>query len=188
MVEKKVNPKIRELDSQAIRANIDKLKEELRTLRNAKASSGSATKLAKIKGVRKNIARNLTALNRKERDRVAGNLHKSSGKRAIYLRTKLTRAVRRELSKYQKSKRIVKVVKKESNFPLRRYGLKAWLASYLNLNLFFVMSCRQSGWSCGQLIALGDGRRRRSIQSMLDLSDLFCWCCLWYQKWLSESF
>ena len=98
MVEKKINQKIRELDSTGVRANIDKLREELRTLRNAKAASGSASKLAKIKGVRKNIARNLTALNRKERDRLAANLHKGSKKRAIFLRSKLTRAVRRQLT------------------------------------------------------------------------------------------
>jgi ribosomal protein L29 len=63
MVEKQVNKKIRESDVQTIRGNIDRLKEELRNLRNAKASSGSASKLAKIKGVRRNIARNLTILN-----------------------------------------------------------------------------------------------------------------------------
>ena len=63
MVEKQVNKKIRESDAQAIRANLERLKEELRNLRNAKASSGSASKLAKIKGVRRNIARNLTILN-----------------------------------------------------------------------------------------------------------------------------
>ena len=125
MVEKKVNQKIREGDSQAVRASIDNLREELRTLRNAKAASGSASKLAKIKGVRKNIARNLTALNRKERDRLAGNLHKNSGKRAVFLRSKLTRALRRKLSLHQKSKQIVKAQKKASNFPLRKYGLKA---------------------------------------------------------------
>lgn len=125
MVEKKVNQKIREGDSQSVRANIDRLREELRTLRNAKASSGSASKLAKIKGVRKNIARNLTALNRKERDRMAGDLHKNSKKRALFLRSKLTRAFRRSLTKAQKSKKIVKVQKKISNFPVRKYGLKA---------------------------------------------------------------
>lgn len=125
MVEKKVNQKIREGDSQTVRASIDRLREELRTLRNAKASSGSASKLAKIKGVRKNIARNLTALNRKERDRLAGDLHKNSKKRALFLRSKLTRAFRRKLSAHQKSKKIVKLQKKESNFPLRRFGLKA---------------------------------------------------------------
>ena len=125
MVEKKVNQKIRDCDSAAVRANIDKLREELRTLRNAKASSGSASKLAKIKGVRKNIARNLTALNRKERDRLAGNLHKNSGKRALFLRSKLTRAFRRKLTHHQKSKQILKVKKVAVNFPLRKYGLKA---------------------------------------------------------------
>jgi len=125
MVEKKINQRIRESDSQGIRANLDRLKEELRTLRNAKASSGSASKLAKIKGVRKNIARNLTALNRKERDRLAGSLHRGSKKRAVFLRSKLTRAVRRQLTTHQKSKQIVKTQKKESNFPLRRYGVKA---------------------------------------------------------------
>lgn len=125
MVEKKVNQKIREGDAQTIRLNIEKLKDELRNLRNAKASSGSATKLAKIKGVRKNIARNLTALNQKERSRVAGSLHKHSGKRAIYLRSKLTRAIRRELTTHQKRKQIEKLRKKQTNFPQRKFGLKA---------------------------------------------------------------
>jgi large subunit ribosomal protein L35e len=125
MVEKKINQRIRENDSQGIRANIDKLKEELRTLRNAKAASGSASKLAKIKGVRKNIARNLTALNKKQRDGLSGDLHKDSKKRAIFLRSKLTRAYRRKLTPHQKSKKILKVQKREQNFPLRKYGLKA---------------------------------------------------------------
>jgi len=132
MVEKKVNQKIRDTDVQTIRANVDKLRDELRTLRNAKASSGSATKLAKIKGVRKNIARNLTALSQKERTSAAGNLHKGSTKRAIFLRSKLTRAFRRNLTTHQKSKQIAKIQKRESNFPARRFGLRAWLGLYLN--------------------------------------------------------
>ena len=86
MVEKKVCNKIRENDSAAIRANIDKLKDELRNLRNSKAASGSATKLAKIKTVRKNIARNLTILNQKERKALADKSHKDSVKRPIFLR------------------------------------------------------------------------------------------------------
>eukprot|EP00178_Gracilaria_changii_P012520 TRINITY_DN35474_c0_g1_i1.p2 TRINITY_DN35474_c0_g1~~TRINITY_DN35474_c0_g1_i1.p2 ORF type:complete len:126 (+),score=13.30 TRINITY_DN35474_c0_g1_i1:27-404(+) len=125
MVEKKVCHKIREQEAEAIRANLEKLKEELRTLRNSKASSGSATKLAKIKIVRKNIARNLTILNNKERTKLAGNLHAASGKRAKFLRSKLTRAVRRRLTNFQKTKQISKVTKKQLNFPVRKYGLKA---------------------------------------------------------------
>jgi large subunit ribosomal protein L35e len=125
MVEKQVNKKIRDSDVQTIRANVDKLKEELRNLRNAKASSGSASKLAKIKGVRKNIARNLTILNQKERTTAAGTLHSASGKRALFLRTKLTRAFRRQLTHHQKSKQIAKLAKRAANFPIRSYGLKA---------------------------------------------------------------
>ena len=125
MVEKKVCHKIRESDAETIRANIEKLKEELRTLRNSKASSGSATKLAKIKIVRKNIARNLTILNSKERASLAGSLHKQSGKRAVFLRSKLTRAVRRRLTQHQRTKQITKVQKKQQNFPTRKYGLRA---------------------------------------------------------------
>ena len=117
--------KIRDSDAETIRVNIQKLKDELRTLRNAKASSGSATKLAKIKTVRKNIARNLTILNQKERTNLASNLHKSSGKRAVFLRAKLTRAVRRRLTTQQRTKKILKVQKREQNFPVRKYGLRA---------------------------------------------------------------
>ena len=125
MVEKKVCQKIRDSEAEAIRANIDKLKDELRTLRNSKASSGSATKLAKIKTVRRNIARSLTILNQKERANLEGKLHAGSGKRAIFLRSKLTRAVRRSLTLHQKTKQIAKVQKRSLNFPTRNYGLRA---------------------------------------------------------------
>lgn len=125
MVEKKVCHKIREADTEAIKATIEKLKEELKTLRNSKASSGSATKLAKIKTVRRNIARNLTILNQKTRLSLAGKLHSNSGKRAIFLRKKLTRAVRRELTLHQKGKQITKTRKRQLNFQTRKYALKA---------------------------------------------------------------
>jgi large subunit ribosomal protein L35e len=81
--------------------------------------------LAKIKTVRKNIARNLTILNQKERANLAGGLHKKSSKRAIFLRTKLTRAVRKGLTVHQKTKLITKSDKKQLNFPVRRYALRA---------------------------------------------------------------
>ena len=125
MVEKKVCHKIRESDSQTIRANIEKLKNDLRTLRNSKAASGSATKLAKIKLVRRNIARNLTILNQKERKTLSDKSHSGSVKRPIFLREKLTRAYRRQLTKHQRTKKIAKTQKKALNFPLRKYGLRA---------------------------------------------------------------
>lgn len=125
MVEKKVCQKIRDTDVEAIKVAIEKLKDELKALRNSKASSGSATKLAKIKTVRRNIARNLTILNQKERNTLAGKLHKQSGKRAIFLRTKLTRAVRRSLTLHQKTKQITKSEKRQLNYPVRKFALRA---------------------------------------------------------------
>ncbi len=125
MVEKKVCQKIRDTDVEAIKVAIQKLKDELKTLRNSKASSGSATKLAKIKTVRRNIARNLTILNQKERTSLAGKLHKQSGKRAIFLRTKLTRAVRRSLTLHQKTKQITRSEKRQLNYPVRKFALRA---------------------------------------------------------------
>ena len=78
-----------------------------------------------IQVVRKNIARHLTILNEKARKRVGGELHLGSAKRAQELRVKLTRAFRRRLTSHQKNARLVKTQKKLSNFPLRRFGLKA---------------------------------------------------------------
>ena len=75
--------------------------------------------------MRKNIARHLTILNEKARKRVAGDLHQGSAKRAQHLRIKLTRAFRRRLTPHQKNARLVKTQKKQSNFPLRRFGLRA---------------------------------------------------------------
>ncbi len=75
--------------------------------------------------MRKNIARNLTILNQKERTSLGGKIHKGSVKRPIFLRNKLTRAVRRRLTIHQKTKQIVKIQKKNENFPVRKYGLRA---------------------------------------------------------------
>ena len=123
----------------------------MRNLRNAKASSGSAAKLAKIKIVRKNIARNLTILNQKERITLAGNLHQNSKKRAQFLRTKLTRAFRTRLSQHQKTKQILKVQKRQQNFPLRNFGLRAWVLfhqelDYRYLNFIFKLLYLLISW------------------------------------------
>ncbi len=125
MVEKKVTEKIREQEPAALKASINKLRDELRTLRNAKAAQGSANKLAKIKVVRKNIARTLSILSQKERKTLAGDLHRDSKKRPKFLREKLTRAFRRRLTTHQKNKQILKTQKKALNFPVRKYGLRA---------------------------------------------------------------
>jgi hypothetical protein len=48
-----------------------------------------------------------------------------AGKLAQTLREKLTRAYRRRLTLTQRKTQLLKVVKRATNFPLRKFGIKA---------------------------------------------------------------
>merc|ERR1712060_479502 len=82
---------------------VDELKSELSQLRVAKATGAAASKLAKIRVIRKNIARVLTVYNQKMRKDARETY---SGKKYVPLdlRPKKTRALRRALTKGQKTK------------------------------------------------------------------------------------
>ncbi len=103
---------------------LDDLKSELAQLRVAKVTGGAASKLVKIKQVRKSIARVLTVYNQTQRERSREFL-----KNAKYLpkdlRAKKTRAIRRALSDSEKSKMTTRAAKKAAHFPKRRYAVKA---------------------------------------------------------------
>merc|ERR1711990_1362898 len=100
------------------------LKTELSNLRVAKVTGGAASKLSKIKVVRKNIARVLTVIN--EYQKGALREHFSKSKYApLDLRVKKTRAIRRRLSKHESQLRTPRDCKRANNFPLRKYAVKA---------------------------------------------------------------
>jgi large subunit ribosomal protein L35e len=103
---------------------LDELKAELAQLRVAKVTGGAASKLVKIKVVRKSIARVLTVFNqnRIERSREKMENRKYMSKN---LRQKKTRAIRRRLSASEQSSITRRAQKKASNFPKRRYAVKA---------------------------------------------------------------
>merc|ERR1719324_2277552 len=65
-----------------LQKTVDELQKELSTLRVNKVSSGVASKLAKIRVVRKAIARSLTYINFKRRDEVKDAFKKKSALRA----------------------------------------------------------------------------------------------------------
>merc|ERR1712071_456924 len=67
---------------------LDELKKELSQLRVAKVTRGAASKLSKIRVVRKSIARILIVMNQKQKP--------------LDLRTKKTRAMRRALTPHEK--------------------------------------------------------------------------------------
>ena len=85
---------------------------------------GSASKLTKINTVRKSIARVLTVMNQKARQNLR-EYYKDKKYLPLDLRTKQTRAIRRRLTKHEKSLKTAKQVKKDQNFPVRKYAVKA---------------------------------------------------------------
>ncbi|CAD7962037.1 unnamed protein product [Amoebophrya sp. A25] len=127
---------------------LEESRAELSQLKVAKATGAAASKLAKIRVVRNNIARLLTVYNQKIR---AEARTKYEGKkrspgphlrfRQFYasgddgrkiaqyvpldLRPKKTRAIRRALTSAQKKLVTVKEKTRKNNFPQRNYALKA---------------------------------------------------------------
>lgn len=115
---------LRNKTSKELLKETDEFKQELQQLRVQKATGSAASKLAKIKVIRKNIARLKTVYNQKVRADARATYE---GKKFIPqdLRPKKTRALRRALSKVQKEKKVPRVEKKKANFPLRRYVIAA---------------------------------------------------------------
>merc|ERR1712032_469974 len=103
---------------------LEELKNELSSLRVTKVTGGAASKLSKIKVVRKNIARVLTVIN--ETQKHALRKHYETMKYApLDLRPKKTRAIRRRLTKFEAEKQTSRATKFDALFPLRRYAVRA---------------------------------------------------------------
>jgi large subunit ribosomal protein L35e len=88
-------------------------------------NGGQAQKLAKIGVVRKSIARVLTVFNQITREKLKQKYVEMGNGLPKEFREKKTRAIRRRLTKEQLAKKTVKTAKKSSNFPKRKYALKA---------------------------------------------------------------
>merc|ERR1712227_1196791 len=102
---------------------LDELKTELANLRVAKVTGGAASKLSKIKVVRKNIARVLTVINGTQKE--ALRVFFSGLKYApLDLRVKKTRAIRRRLTKHQRELKTPRQAKKAALFPRRKYAVQ----------------------------------------------------------------
>jgi large subunit ribosomal protein L35e len=99
-------------------------RKELAELHVAKVTGGAASKIAKIKSVRKNIARILTVHNQQQKE---GLRKASAGNKFLPrdLRMKKTRALRRVLTKEEKSKKTLAQRKKEASFPNLKFAVKA---------------------------------------------------------------
>merc|ERR1711939_437167 len=101
-----------------------KHRKELAALRVSKVAAAPQVKLAKVRAVRKNIAKVLTVLNERRRAEARDAFAKK--RYTPYdLRQKKTRAFRRKLSRHERTKQTLKAHKKSSDNKMRKFALAA---------------------------------------------------------------
>eukprot|EP00742_Colponemidia_sp_Colp-10_P000065 GILJ01000072.1.p2 GENE.GILJ01000072.1~~GILJ01000072.1.p2 ORF type:complete len:124 (+),score=31.46 GILJ01000072.1:49-420(+) len=115
---------LRNQSKEELKKKLDTLKTELSQLRVAKVTGGAASKLAKIKVVRKSVARVLTVYNQQQKSALK-EFYKNKKYTPLDLRVKKTRAIRRQLTKFESGKKTLKQAKKDAHFPQRRFAVKA---------------------------------------------------------------
>ena len=123
-----------------LRKSLGEHRAELASLRVNKVASGVASKLAKIRVVRKAVARHLTIINQKRRQELKNAFSSRAGIRKYNeehkttfalshlpkeLRPRKTRALRRKLTQHQASRVLPKIRKAQAAFPQRKFALKA---------------------------------------------------------------
>merc|ERR1712125_26699 len=115
---------LRSKDEQACVEELQKHRKELASLRVSKVAAAPQVKLAKARAVRKNIAKVLTVINEKRRSEARD----AFGKKKYLprdLRMKKTRAFRRRLTKFERTRTTKRAQKKSDNAKLRKYAVAA---------------------------------------------------------------
>ena len=127
---------------------LKKLREELQKIRFTRSSGTAVSKLSKIKDLRKQIARILTVIRENKkldvvkslRERVSkkeGNEEKDKKEEEVKttiknlkmkhipldLRPKLTRAMRRRMTKFERKLITLRQLKRKLNFPMRKFAV-----------------------------------------------------------------
>ncbi|XKL60628.1 hypothetical protein PGB90_007685 [Kerria lacca] len=115
---------LRTKDKKELTKQLDELKTELANLRVAKVTGGAASKLSKIRVVRKAIARVYIVMNQKQKQNLR-RLFKNRKYKPLDLRPKKTRAIRRALTKKEKNIKTMKQIRKNQAFPPRIFAVKA---------------------------------------------------------------
>ncbi|XP_013388277.1 60S ribosomal protein L35-like [Lingula anatina] len=120
------NVKARELrgkKKEDLMKQLDDLKTELSQLRVAKVTGGAASKLSKIRVVRKSIARVLTVINQTQKENLR-KFYKNKKFKPKDLRKRQTRAIRRQLTSRELKLKTKKQQRKERLWPMRKYAVK----------------------------------------------------------------
>ena len=115
---------LRDMSKEDLVKTLGELRKELSELHVAKVTDGAASKIAKIKSVRKSIARVLTVHNQQQKEGIRKACAKSKYMPKD-LRAKKTRAMRRALSKAEKAKKTHKQRRMAAAFPAVKFAVKA---------------------------------------------------------------
>merc|ERR1712234_66369 len=103
---------------------LDDLKTWVAQLRVAKVTGGAASKLSKIRVMRKSIARVHIVMAQKQKENLR-KLYKSKKYKPLDLRPKKTRAIRKALTPYEKALKTPKELRRLRAFPQRKFAVKA---------------------------------------------------------------
>ena len=137
----------REKNSADLLNELKKLREELQKIRFTRSSGTAVAKLSKIKELRKQIARILTIIRENKKAEVVKNLRVKVTKKEreggegkeeeikttiknlkmkhipLDLRPKLTRAMRRRMTKFERKLVTLRQLKRKLNFPMRKFAV-----------------------------------------------------------------
>ena len=86
-------------------------------------TGGAASKLSKIRVVRKSIARVHIVMHQKQKENLR-KLYKNKKYKPLDLRPKKTRAIRKALTGHEKSLKSAKTLRRLRAFPVRKYAVK----------------------------------------------------------------
>nr|QBH73599.1 putative ribosomal protein L35 [Brunneria borealis] len=115
---------LRTKDKKELLKQLDELKTELTNLRVAKVTGGAASKLSKIRVVRKAIARVYIVMHQKQKENLR-KLFKNKKFKPLDLRPKKTRAIRRALTRGEKNRKTAKQLRHMRAHPPRKFAVKA---------------------------------------------------------------
>ncbi|XP_063610812.1 large ribosomal subunit protein uL29-like [Penaeus indicus] len=115
---------LRKMKKEELQKKLLELKQELSGLRVAKVTGGAASKLCKIRVVRKSIHRVHTIIGQKTKENLR-KFYKGKKFKPLDLRPKKTRAIRRSLTKSERAIISSKEAKRRWNFPQRKFAVKA---------------------------------------------------------------
>merc|ERR1712099_112911 len=115
---------LRNKKKEELTKQLEDLKTELASLRVAKVTGGAASKLSKIRVVRKAIARVYIVMHQKQKENLR-KLYRNKKYKPLDLRMKKTRAMRKGLTPHEKSLKTPRELRKMRAFPQRKFAVKA---------------------------------------------------------------